>query len=280
MKFKERFISINGKKISYFDEGSKEKEAVVFLHGWGGSKELYTKLIDKLNPHFRVIILDLPGHGSSEKLGEYSIQEYAKFIRKFVQKIKVEKFNLAGFSIGGRIALTLGIFYPAYIDKIIIWEPAVNLQELRRYKLFNFLLENIRTKKELKKRMYQFLANNKFSKFASGIFGAGTMEAFRRADPDTLVNLAHSLLEKEINKESLNLDKEILIIYGHSEDILVPKKKILELEKILPKAILKEIRGAQHYSRDVSKVYDEILNFLINRKGDDSQTDTIKKLLI
>lgn len=264
MKFKEKFILVNGKKVSYFDEGSKERKAVVFLHGWGGSKEQYAGLIDCLSPYFRVIILDLPGHGGSEALEKYSIEEYAQFIKDFIRNIRVEKFNLVGFSIGGGVALIIGLFFPSHVNKIIIWEPAINLKDLKRYKLFNFLLKSIRNKKQLQQRIYSFVTSCRMSKLAKKILGQETTEAFKNADSATLINLGVSLLEKNINDENLKIDKEVLIIYGHYNDVLVPRKKVLELGQILPKAILKEVEGAQHFSRDVSKVYDEILRFLLD----------------
>jgi 2-succinyl-6-hydroxy-2,4-cyclohexadiene-1-carboxylate synthase len=76
-----------------------------------------------LSSDFYCIALDLPGHGKSkidESKNSYSIDNTAKYIIKFLENNKIEKCNLLGYSMGGRIAIYLSIYYPHFFNKIVI----------------------------------------------------------------------------------------------------------------------------------------------------------------
>ena len=59
-------VVINGKKVSYFDEGYGFP--ILIIQGWIVCKDAFLPIIKKLKNKYRVIVPDLPGHGDSEEL--------------------------------------------------------------------------------------------------------------------------------------------------------------------------------------------------------------------
>src|SRR5688500_11465581 len=75
---KEAVIGTN--KISYLISG-KGTNAFVFVHGWGGTKELWTSQIKALEGDYRILALDLPGHGKSSKPAKgYTMKHFSDAI--------------------------------------------------------------------------------------------------------------------------------------------------------------------------------------------------------
>lgn len=101
--------------IVYKEEG--QGETLLLIHGFCGSSEYWSKVMPKLSESFRVIAIDLPGHGESE--GYDSVQEidqYASVIKDFLEELGIEKATMFGHSLGGYITLAFAERYSEYLN--------------------------------------------------------------------------------------------------------------------------------------------------------------------
>ncbi|SDN44462.1 Pimeloyl-ACP methyl ester carboxylesterase [Psychrobacillus sp. OK028] len=101
--------------IAYKDEG--QGEVLLLIHGFCGSSEYWNQVIPHLSENYRVIAIDLPGHGASEgndKLQE--IEQYALVIKDFIEELKIEKVTMFGHSLGGYITLAFAESYSDYLN--------------------------------------------------------------------------------------------------------------------------------------------------------------------
>ncbi|QUG43319.1 alpha/beta hydrolase [Psychrobacillus sp. INOP01] len=108
-------MKTNHSKIVYKDEG--QGETLILIHGFCGSSEYWNKVIPKLSKSYRVIAIDLPGHGESK--GHDSVQEidqYALVIKDFLEELKIEKVTMFGHSLGGYITLAFAESYSKYLN--------------------------------------------------------------------------------------------------------------------------------------------------------------------
>ena len=114
------FIEINGMQVHYRDEGTGFP--IVLMHGTAASLHTYDAWTKQLSKDYRVIRLDLPAFGLTgpNKNADYSIESYTKFLSQFLEKIKVDKFYLAGNSLGGNIAWNYAAEYPEKVLKLIL----------------------------------------------------------------------------------------------------------------------------------------------------------------
>lgn len=116
----EKFLEIDGKKVSYIEEG--KGETLVLIHGWmGSSTQGFKYIAPKLSKHFHVLAVNLPGFGGSEELNcSHTIEAYADFTFSFLKKKKITSVYLVGCSLGGAICLKFIEKYPEYVKKIIL----------------------------------------------------------------------------------------------------------------------------------------------------------------
>lgn len=99
--------------IYYFDNGGDwAKPAVIMIHGAGGSNLSWPPEIRRLKSQ-RIYAIDLPGHGKSEGIGRQSIAEYGRCVLEFMSSLKIQKAIFIGHSMGGAVALWLGIHHPS-----------------------------------------------------------------------------------------------------------------------------------------------------------------------
>jgi pimeloyl-ACP methyl ester carboxylesterase len=94
------------------EEDNWARPAVIFLHGAGGNHLFWPPEMRRLSGQ-RIYALDLPSHGKSEGVGRQSIGDYAECVLDFMDSLKLRKAVFIGHSMGGAIALWLGIHRPA-----------------------------------------------------------------------------------------------------------------------------------------------------------------------
>jgi pimeloyl-ACP methyl ester carboxylesterase len=115
-----KFATINGAKVHYksYGEGAN---AFVLVHGWSSNLEAWGYQIPDLAKRGRVIALDLPGHGQSDKPQlTYTMDHFAAAIDAVMKDAKVEKGVLLGHSMGTPVVRQFYRKYPAKTLAIVI----------------------------------------------------------------------------------------------------------------------------------------------------------------
>ncbi|AMT71198.1 MULTISPECIES: alpha/beta fold hydrolase [Mycobacteroides] len=122
----ERTVTVRGKDIFYAETGSGP--AAVLLHGGGpgatGTSN-YSRNIDALAKHFRVIVPDMPGYGRSTKsLNQSDPFGYlADTMRGLLDLLGIDTAHLIGNSYGGAAALRLALDTPHRVGKLVLMGP-------------------------------------------------------------------------------------------------------------------------------------------------------------
>ena len=122
----ERTVRVNGKDIFVADTGTGPP--VVLLHGGGpGASGVsnYSRNIEPLAQHFRVIVPDMPGYGRSAKGvdGSDPFGYLADHIRGMLDVLGIDRAHLVGNSYGGSCALRLALDTPHRVDKLVLMGP-------------------------------------------------------------------------------------------------------------------------------------------------------------
>ena len=122
----ERIVRVNGKDIFVADTGTGPP--VVLLHGGGpGASGVsnYSRNIEPLAQHFRVIVPDMPGYGRSAKGvdGSDPFGYLADHIRGMLDVLGIDRAHLVGNSYGGSCALRLALDTPHRVDKLVLMGP-------------------------------------------------------------------------------------------------------------------------------------------------------------
>jgi 2-succinyl-6-hydroxy-2,4-cyclohexadiene-1-carboxylate synthase len=100
---------------SYFHRGAVNRYPLVFLHGFLGCKEDWLPVIAPLEEHFSCYALDLPGHGASPFR-----PDVFQAILDTLDALNLSKACLVGYSLGGRLALSLKEQFPDRFSQLIV----------------------------------------------------------------------------------------------------------------------------------------------------------------
>jgi pimeloyl-[acyl-carrier protein] methyl ester esterase len=100
--------------------GSAGGRDLVLLHGWSLNLRVWDPLVQALAPHYRVITVDLPGHGGSDwdpRAASPAAQAWR--VHETLEPL-TERYCLLGWSLGGQVALDLAAALPAHIDALAL----------------------------------------------------------------------------------------------------------------------------------------------------------------
>ena len=94
---------------------------IVFLHGFTGSHRSWNEVVKRFKRS--TITLDLPGHGKSvfnDLDVNYSLDDWCEDFNEILESLKINKIDLCGYSMGGRLAVCFAVKYPEKISKLIL----------------------------------------------------------------------------------------------------------------------------------------------------------------
>jgi len=104
-----------------------EGDPLICIHGLGASKASFLPTVAALAESHRVIAIDLPGFGDSDKpIGAaYNAQYFARSICDLMDALRIHRAHLAGNSMGGRVALETAMLDPSRVGRMVLLSPAL-----------------------------------------------------------------------------------------------------------------------------------------------------------
>ena len=120
-------ILIGNESIYYTRTNAQATTTAIFIHGSGGNHKTWPHDLRSIG-NTGVVLLDLPGHGLSTGSGRSSVDDYAAFIKDFTNALGLTQVVLAGHSLGGAIALTLGLARPSWLTALVLVGTGVRLR--------------------------------------------------------------------------------------------------------------------------------------------------------
>jgi pimeloyl-ACP methyl ester carboxylesterase len=114
-------------ELAYVELNPKGQRTLVFIHGLGSYLKFWRYQLDVFAAQgYRVIALDLPGYGKSDKPASfpYTMEAMADAVRELVTALGIEKPVLVGHSMGGQTALSYAIRYPEEPGALVLTSPA------------------------------------------------------------------------------------------------------------------------------------------------------------
>ena len=125
-------VSAAGVKTFYLEAGRRGAPAVVLLHGLGATCSSFLPTLADLSRDYHVFAVDLPGFGESEKpLARLDPAHQAQWAVALLDALGLERAHLIGNSMGGRVALEVGLRAPSRVDRLVLLAPSL---AWRRYR--------------------------------------------------------------------------------------------------------------------------------------------------
>ena len=114
------------RRVHVRDEGPRDAPVVILLHGSNADLHTWQAWADALKSDYRVIRFDQRGHGLTGPAadGDYALDAFVKDIDAVADALNVERFTLAGNSMGGAIAMGYAIANPDRLDGLVLVDAA------------------------------------------------------------------------------------------------------------------------------------------------------------
>lgn len=107
-------------------------EPLLLLHGFSGDSTTWHRIAKALADRWRVIMLDILGHGASDKppnVESYRMESVAADIMDLLDQLEIKRTHLLGYSMGGRLALVMAQRYPERIHSLTLESASPGLAD-------------------------------------------------------------------------------------------------------------------------------------------------------
>lgn len=237
--YMEKDIVIDGIRMHYDETGPIEGYPVVLMHGWGCDHTTVRSIAATLENGMRVFSVDLPGHGKSdEPTSVWGVEDFTRYIERFISLQGIDRPVLIGHSFGGRIALLLSSRNP--IPKIVLVDaagikPKRSLSYYRKvysFKIIKNLLMWVYGKEKGKAKVEEWR-------------GKKGSSDYRNSSP-----VMRSVMSKCVNEDLKHvmplIKSSALLIWGEN-DTATPMSDARTMERLIPDSGLVSFPGCGHY---------------------------------
>ncbi len=253
-------ISLN---IEVYSSGKKSPGIIFFFHGFTGSLEDWKQIIPSIDPRFKIISVDLIGHGKSDSPNDvslYSAKALVEQTSELIKKFGEGKIILSGYSMGARAALLFAVKHPEMLEGLILESASAGIKEkslrIERAKSDQHLAEYIEShpieefvdywmnmdlfdsQKNLPKEKFASIRNSKLKNSQTGLanslrgFSTGKMpflyDKITKVKCRTLLitgelDKKYTLINSEMLKKFPAADHQIIKNAGHNTHLEKPK---------------------------------------------------------
>lgn len=129
-----KFATVKGVKIYYEDSG--KGMPLLLLHGFKGTASDWKPFTPELSKYYRVIAIDLPGHGRSDYMDTTNVylhKRAAEYIIGLLDVLHIDSLNIMGISSGGFITLYIATIKPQLAKKIVVIGGQVYYSDTTRH---------------------------------------------------------------------------------------------------------------------------------------------------
>lgn len=116
--------------MAYVDEGPREADALLFLHGWASTHEQWGATVARLSRRWRCIAVDLPSYGRSEvPVTDYTLEFFARSALQLLESLGVRRVVPVGSSMGGMVSMEFALLWPDRVKGLVLvdsggmWRP-------------------------------------------------------------------------------------------------------------------------------------------------------------
>jgi 2-succinyl-6-hydroxy-2,4-cyclohexadiene-1-carboxylate synthase len=228
---------------------------LLLLHGFTGSKETWAPFYEEWQKTNQLISLDLIGHGetsSPHEIAKYKMESLVEDLCTLLDSLDIDRVNLLGYSMGGRLALSFAVMFPERVGKLILESASPGLKTERERNL----------RKQQDEALAQQILDNGISWFVHKWENIALFESQKslpvpmqemireqrmKNDPIGLANSLRGMgtgIQPSWWEQLSSLSMPALFITGERDEKFVRIAE--EMKKWMPQAVHERILGAGH----------------------------------
>ncbi|MDR2126236.1 MAG: alpha/beta fold hydrolase [Prevotellaceae bacterium] len=215
------FTTTNGVAIRACDTG--KGKTIVLLHGYLETMEIWENTITELSKTFRIIALDLPGHGfSGFREGATTMEFMADCIKSLLDKLEISECCIIGHSMGGYVALAFAKKYPETAKALCLFCSTPNADTEQKKKDRDREIELIRAGKMeliIKNNISRGFANMNLSKLDEEIFAIEEIASI--SDTNGIIACLQAMkIREDMNGFMKTIQNKTLFVFGKYDNYI------------------------------------------------------------
>ncbi|MDP2920567.1 MAG: alpha/beta hydrolase, partial [Dehalococcoidia bacterium] len=249
---------------------NRPESAIVFLHGWLMSPEMWSHSIKALEGKIRCIALWQPGHGRSSAPGPgFTMESWADTVMQTLDNLNVKRVVIVGHSMGGMLSLQIALKYPDRISGMVLvdtqdtaWDEDRNTRWMQTV---GFVAKN--WSQTTAPSIAGFLLGENFIKSHPG-WVTGWAEEVAKYDLHGQLHLGGAIANRpDFSARLPEIKIPALVVHGSVDQAIAPDVGKTIAQRI-PGAEYKEIPGAAHCPPlETPEAFTNILISFLSRKG-------------
>ncbi len=267
------FTKVEHLNLHYLSAG--KGETILFLHGWPTSAYLWRNVMPLLAKKYRVIAIDLPGFGKSDKYLEdsYSFRYYSRAIDGFLKNLGIEEVTLGVHDLGGPVGLYWAVQNMERVNRLVLLNTLVYSDFSWGVKLFGLatmlpiLKSWITSSKGISQainfgvQQKELLTDEVIAEYQAPFQDVTSRKVLLKSVQRLSLKGFHEIAEK-----LPSFNKPVQVIYGANDRILPKVKDTMDrVKKDLPQTKVKIFEDCGHFLQE--EVPEEIAQVLVEFMG-------------
>ena len=243
-----------------------EGSPLLILHGYFGMGDNWKSLANKFAENYEVHLIDQRNHGRSFHTDDFDYELLVEDLLNYLQHYNLDKVNLLGHSMGGKVAMLFAVTYPDFVNKLIVADISPRYYKphhqpiLAALNTVNFEIQNTRKKVEEVLKIYiqdagilQFLLKNVHRKTKDQLGFRFNLQSLTENNDEigaALPSFTH-------------FEGETLFLKGEKSNYITENEEGL-IEAHFPNSKIVTVKNAGHWlhAENPTQFYSEVVTFL------------------
>jgi len=242
-----KYIHFRNDQLAFRDQG--RGRVVVLLHGYLASSHVFEELAANLSRRYRVIRVDLPGHGQSPCYGyAHSMEMMALAVKAVLDSLKLKRYVLAGHSMGGYVALAFAELFPDALRGMCLLNSTAYADSEEKKADRLRAIKIIKSDKKLYTRstIANLFAKKNLRYLKEEI--KFTQSIARSISPQGMIAALHGMRDRPSREMVLGMvHYPIMMVIGELDNVLDPQLLLEQSQQIQDKTVL-YLEHDGHYS--------------------------------
>jgi pimeloyl-ACP methyl ester carboxylesterase len=257
------YCVVDDTRLYYTERGAGEP--LLLIHGLGSSGRDWAAQADHLGDHYRVLRVDLRGHGRSERgNGPYSIAQFARDVAVFLRKRDAAPAHVIGLSMGGMVAFELAAGAPQILRSLVVVNSVADMRLHTWHDVWFYTSRRAAVQLLGMRRVGQLLAGQLFVKPSQEALREKFVRRWARNDKQAYLWSVDAIMRWGVTDRLKDIDVPALLVSSDEDYTPVSAKERIAAQ--LPDGELAVVEDARH-ALPVEKpaVFNELVGDFVER---------------
>ena len=237
------YCTVDDTRLYYEDEGTGPP--LLFIHGLGSSGRDWAKQVPFFADRYRVLRVDLRGHGRSDRPpGPYHIEQFARDVAVFLRRCDAVPAHIVGLSMGGMVTLQLALDAPDLVRSLVVANSPADVRLHTWHDVWFYLSRRLAVQMLGMRRVGRLLAGRLFPRDDQESLRETFVERWAANDEQAYVGAVDAIMGWSVQDRLSEIEAPALIVSSEHDYTPVSVKNQMVAE--MPTARLAVVPGARH----------------------------------